>query len=134
MTGTEAVQRALVGAMRADAALVSLVADRVFDDVPVSAAHPYISLGPEDWRVLDLDCTAAEDGVVQIDVWSRAPGRVECRQITDRVAALFQDAALSLTAPFGLVVLRVLQKRVLVEDLQRHGVVILDVKIQEVPA
>lgn len=134
MTSTEAVQRALVTAMRADATLVALVADRVFDDVPVSAVHPYISLGPEDWQVLDLDCANAEDGVVQIDIWSRAPGRVECRRITDRVAALFQNADLTLTAPWGIAVLRVLSKRVLVEDLQRHGVVLLDIKIHEVPA
>ena len=127
MSLTEAVQAALVTALRADTALAALIGDRVFDDVLPDAPHPYVSLGPEDWRPIDSDdgCVAGDDGVVQIDIWSRAPGRVECKRITDRVARILQDAALPLAAPYSTVSCRVILKRVLQDSgaLARHGVV-----------
>lgn len=133
MSITEAVQRALVSTMRADPALQALVDTRVFDDVPVSADHPYVSLGPEDWRPIDDDCLSGDDGFVQIDVWSRAPGRVECKRITDRIARLFQGALLELEAPYVAVSVRVVLKRVLGDPDAgtRHGVLQLEVLTEE---
>lgn len=90
---TLAVQAALVQAMLADSGIAALVGDRVYDDVPDGAQHPYISLGPEDWQHWEDMCLTGSDGTVQIDIWSAEPGRAECKQITDRVAALFNRQA-----------------------------------------
>lgn len=135
MSLTDAAQGAIVQRLRTDAALTALVGGRVYDDVPDGAEHPYISLGPEDWRPTGVDCIPGEDGVIQIDIWSDAPGRVECKEITDRVAALLDGAEFALAAPFALVSAQVLMKRYLQDpqSLTRHGVVQLEVMIEVNP-
>lgn len=125
---TEAVQRAVVALLRADAALIALVGDRVHDDVPVSALSPYVSIGPIEATPLgDVDCLDARDVVIQIDCWSRAPGRVECGRVTDRVARLLNGVDLVLAAPHPICASRVVLTRIMDEGLQRHGVVQVEI-------
>lgn len=128
MSLTEAVQRAIVTRLRSDAQLVAMIGDRVFDDVPEQAQMPYVSLGPEDWQPIDDGvCLSGDDGTLQIDVWSRAPGRIECKRIVDRVAALFADLDVALPSPHPSARMRVSLKRIFDEVDQRHGVVQIDI-------
>lgn len=134
MSITDAVQVALVGALRADATLAAEIGDRVFDAVPEDAVHPYVSLGPEDWRDPMADCLIGETGVVQIDIWSRDVGRRECKRITDRIERMFRDGALALPAPYRCVSVAVILRRILQDPDGRtsHGVVQLRIETEEV--
>jgi hypothetical protein len=100
-----ALQQALYGALLSDAGVAALVAERIFDDVPRDAALPYIVIGADtqsDWS------TATESGSVHslvLDVWSRAAGHHEVKQICDAVRAALDGAALAVSG-FHLVDLR----------------------------
>lgn len=126
MSVTDAVQVAMVQALRADAALAALVGDRVYDRVPTGAAHPYVSLGPEDWPQRHGACMALLEGVVQIDVWSRDVGRREAKRIVDRIVEIFDGADLALAAPYRGLGTEIAMRGRIMEDrdgLTIHGVV-----------
>lgn len=136
MSVTDAVQVALVTRLRADAPLAGLIAGRVFDDVPPDggAAFPYVSLGPEDWTDPLAECFEAEDGTIQLDVWSRSPGREECKRIVDRIATLFRDTDLTLPAPYRCLSVVLIQRRIFrdPDGVTMHGVVQLRIQTEEV--
>ena len=136
MSVTDAVQVALVARLKADTALTALIGGRVFDDVPPDgrAQHPYVSLGPEDWTDPMAECLDGENGVLQIDVWSREPGRLECKRITDRIATMFRDTALALPPPYRCVSVVLMQRQIFrdPDGLTMHGMVQLRVLTEEV--
>src|SRR5262245_20021507 len=88
------LQKAIVAALKADAALTVLVAGRVYDGVPVSAVKPYISLGP--WQLLAdaADCYDASDIAVQLDAWSAGPGSVEVKKVGRAIRAALDGQTL----------------------------------------
>lgn len=120
---TEAIQRAIVARLKGHALLADMIGNRVFDDVPVQAAMPYVSLGPITAEpVGDYACLDGVDYVVQIDAWSRSPGRVECGRMVDLIAREFTVTGLELPDhPPAHAQLEL--TRVLDEGEQRHGVV-----------
>ncbi len=85
------LQGAIVAAVRADdnlSVLIGGIFDRVqcgADGLPVPSvwggAQGYISFGPEDVLSDDAGCVGIDDVSIQLDVWSRKPGRVHCKQI-----------------------------------------------------
>lgn len=84
-----ALQGALIARLKAFGAIAELVGPRVFDKPPTSSTpvHPYVSLGPEE-TVPDNDaCGEQYECWVQIDSWSRKPGRVEAKQMNGAVLA-----------------------------------------------
>jgi hypothetical protein len=70
--------------------LQAIVGQRIYDQPPTGAALPYVVLGPV--QAIDLtrdDCVIDWEVFAQLDVWSRAVGFPECKQI-----AIECDAAL----------------------------------------
>ncbi len=93
------LQVLLVATLAADATIGALVAG-VYDRPPPSpfgTKTAYISIGPTD--VLDdgADCVDGEEHNIQIDVWSRAVGAVECKKICAEVKAALHETELELT-------------------------------------
>src|SRR5438105_1277272 len=94
-----ALQQAIFAALSASSDLQALIGapPRLFDYAPPDSAFPYVVLGDgseTDWS------TATEDGTehaVQVDVWSRAPGHKEARQIADVIHAALNHAALTVS-------------------------------------
>lgn len=79
------------------------VGDRVYDEPPVNAVYPYVTLG--DCQVLPdkADCI---DGVIAypiVHVWSSDPGFAEAKTITKAVLALLDDQEIVVTG-FNVVV------------------------------
>jgi hypothetical protein len=99
MSDTDALlllQKAIVDRLKSSPAIVELVGDRVFDDVPPAALKPYISLGPR--RVL-VEAAAEYEGSdsrLQIDGWSEAVGMVEAQKIGCAVRDALHNAPLDL--------------------------------------
>lgn len=125
MSVTDAVQVAIVTALKADAPLTGMVSGRVLDHLPTDAPHPCISLGPEEWPQTWADCLDGVEGTVQIDIWSREPGRREAKGITDRVAAILHGAELTLAGDYRAVSCEVILRRILrdPDGITTHGVV-----------
>lgn len=88
MIGSSAELQKLVYATLTGNASIMALANGVYDRVPTDpfgAKTAYVSFGPEDSREDDAECITGLSTTLQIDVWSRAPGYVECKKLTDLV-------------------------------------------------
>lgn len=132
MSVSAAAQKAILAALKADASLVGLVDGRIYDRVPPVPTFPYITFGPEDWVTADAECISAEEGTVQIDVWSRNMGVIEAKRIIGAVRGAVHEAELVMDEPYVAVVCRVGMTRVLddPDGLTTHGVVRIDMIVE----
>jgi hypothetical protein len=93
---TLALQKAVVAALSADAAVDALVGDRIYDAPPRDAAFPYVSFGEA--RVADWSTatdTGAEHRLI-VEAWSRERGKRQCYEVIEAVETALDDAALAL--------------------------------------
>lgn len=90
------LQEAIVSTLKGSAEMVALIDYRVYDRVPPNVSFPYVSIGPSSELADDVDCIEALDISQQIDVWSRAVGAAEAKQIASVIRTLLNDAALTL--------------------------------------
>jgi len=95
----QALQKAVVEALGADAAFTGLVADgAVFDRLINKAVFPYVVLA--EMTTLDWS-TATDEGtehVFSLEVWSSAPGKREVQSISAAIRAALHDRPLTLDA------------------------------------
>jgi hypothetical protein len=82
------LQGLIITTLKASPAVMALV-DGIYDQPPDNPwgglRQAYISLGPSDVQIDDADCVAGETHNTQIDVWSRAVGMPQCKQIADAI-------------------------------------------------
>lgn len=90
-----ALQKALVARLRANVALVS---NRVYDRAQKSHVLPYILIGETQAVSDDAGCIDGATCYVTLHIWSREVGSVECRRISDQVAAAVKDWSPDLSA------------------------------------
>lgn len=79
------MQGAIVARLRASAVLSALVGSRIYDAVPDDGVFPYVTVGEGDETSNDADCIDGFDLSLDIDVWSRAVGFPEAKQISDEI-------------------------------------------------
>ncbi len=93
------LQGAIFAAVEANAELMALIGG-IYDSVPedpYGAATAYVSFGPSTFNLGEFECLRAEEHVVQLDVWSKAVGRVECKDICHRLKRLLGEVDLPLS-------------------------------------
>lgn len=133
MTSSEELQRLIYNTLTADAAIMAL-AHRVYEHVdgkPFGNKTAYISFGPIDTVEDDADCIHGLVTTVQIDVWSKTPGQVECKTLTDLVRRALHHKSLALSE-HALVDTHVPLTRVFPDPGgQHHGVVQVECMIEE---
>jgi hypothetical protein len=98
------IQAAIYGALTANAPFMALVRG-VYDDVPESAAFPYVSIG--DATEIAWDCFGQDgsDATITMHVWSTYRGMSEAQRInTLMIGVLDNQTGLTVTG-YGLVVL-----------------------------
>ena len=109
------LQKAIVDALKADAAVAALVGARVYDVPPPAPEKPYISLGPFD----ALTEVAAEyegsETTMQIDGWAAGQGSVEIKQLGRAIRAALHEKDFALEDNQRLVALVIDQLRYLRE-------------------
>ena len=71
-------------------ALVNGVYDRAPQN-PWGLTEAYISFGAEDTVADDAECIDGEELTIQLDIWSRKPGRVECKKIMHAVKSALHE-------------------------------------------
>lgn len=106
---TYALAKAVIDALKADAAVATFVGEKVFDRPLAGTLTPYISMGPSDATGDDVDCLDGLEISFQVDVWSsgtdEAYSSVEARKIAGAVRKALHDSDLDL-GDVGLVFLR----------------------------
>ncbi len=83
-----ALQKALVARLRA---AVPLASARVYDRPPEPVTFPFIAIGAVQAVGDDAECIDGATLFVTLHLWSRAVGAVECRKMSDQVAAALAD-------------------------------------------
>ncbi|MCF1436830.1 DUF3168 domain-containing protein [Agrobacterium vitis] len=95
------LQVAIVAALKASTEIEALVADRIYDQVPLESSgslqFPYISFGSTQVLQEQVECFDASDLTIQIDIWSRDPGYAEGRKIAKVIRAVLNEEELSLS-------------------------------------
>lgn len=90
------LQKAIVAVLSADADMILMIGDRLYEEVPEEPGFPYVTIGDTqdlDDSVQDQD---ASEMFVDVHVWSTATGYEECKRIAARVRRLIHDSDLSL--------------------------------------
>ena len=126
-------QDAVLAALVADAGVGTLAGDRIYDKAPEGAVFPYITFGPSDYVLEDLDCIDLRIESLQLDIWARNEGRLwPARELADAVRKALHLANIGL-ADHALALVRVEQVRVFLDadGVTAHGVVTLEAEIEE---
>lgn len=89
-----ALQAALVAKLKT---VSSPAGTRVYDTVPASATFPYVTVGPSELQPTDEDCFDVSENFVQIDVWSRAVGFPEAKQIAGAIRSALHEQSLTIS-------------------------------------
>jgi len=133
MTSAEELQRLFYTTLTGNAAIMA-IANNVYDHVPTSpygSKTAYISFGGYDASPDDADCIDGIRATLQVDIWSRTPGTVECKTLTDLVRKALNHQSLALSE-HALVDTRVEIWRVIPNPgSDHHGVVQVSVLIEE---
>ena len=79
------LQGAIIARLKADAAVTSLVGNRVADIPQSTWAKPYICIGPSNYVAELIDCVDGGEIMIQIDCWSESTTMKEIRDIADAV-------------------------------------------------
>lgn len=99
MTSGEDLQRLVFATLTGNGAIMA-IANGVYDSVPTDPfgeKTAYISFGPTDSIEDDADCITGVETTMQIDIWSRAVGALECKTLTDFVRRALHRKSLQLT-------------------------------------
>lgn len=134
MSASAELQKAIVAALRADAAVSAIVGARVFDRMPRAGEYPCVTYGPSDERDESVPCVTLSDHAVQIDCWSQDAGRKEpCKRLVAAVKAALNEADLSLGDDHALVFIRVRRTRIMddPDQVTVHGIVEIEAVVEE---
>lgn len=102
MSVEAAMQKAIVGRLKDDAAVSAIISGRVYDRVPAGATLPYVHI--RGIQAIDdgADCINGIEVFVDLDVWSNAVGKVEASRAAAAVRAALNFAPLVLDEPYAL--------------------------------
>lgn len=90
------LQGAMLSRLKADGALSSLVATRIFDQPPDSVTFPYVTIGEAQFVRDDATCVSAGLVYLTMHAWSRAVGYPEVKRVADAVVECLHLADLAL--------------------------------------
>ncbi len=129
--GTLELQGAIVARLKSFAGVTALVGQKVYDEVPSTAAFPYITIGPSDEAADSADCIVGSEVTFQIDGWSRAVGLPEARRISNAIRAALEGQEFSLSTN-ALANLEFTSSRVFrdPDGITKHAVLIFTASIE----
>lgn len=131
MNVSEELQRYLYAKLRTVPEVVALAESRVYDRVPESRTFPYVSFGSSDIVDDSAECIEAETHTIQLDVWSRAVGKEECKNLVDGIKkALQRDEPV--IADNAIVEMEVRFSQVVPDPdgLTTHGIIQVEIKVE----
>ena len=119
------LQKAIVAALKADAAVTAIINGRIYDAVPGGAAKPYVSFGPFQLLPEHGDCLDGGEAFVTLDAWAAGPDTVQVKQLGTAIARALDLAPIVLDAPQRLVEMSVEQTQYMrdPDGITAHGVI-----------
>lgn len=92
------LQLAVYAALTADAGLTAMLPDGAGGITAFASpglAAPYVVIAETGGSAMDTQGTRGRDSRIGIEIYSRAPGGAEARELLERVAAVLEQAALT---------------------------------------
>ena len=128
MSSADAFQQLVEETLLANAAVVALVNNRVYETAPPKAArvYPDVTFGPADTNDEDADCIDGVEHILQLDVWARDFGRLSlAKRIADAIRKALHRADLALPDPYALALIEVASIRAFQDPdgLTAHAVI-----------
>jgi hypothetical protein len=119
------LQKAIVAALKADAAVTAIINGRIYDAVPGGATKPYVSFGPFQLLPEHGDCLDGGEAFVTLDAWAAGPDTVQVKQLGTAIARALDLAPIVLDAPQRLVEMSVEQTQYMrdPDGITAHGVI-----------
>lgn len=132
MSASAELQKLVLDTLHATPAVTALIGTRIYDTVPKGAVQPYVSFGPVDIVEDGADCIASGEHTLQLDVWSRAVGKVEAKRIVDAIKKALHNRQLTMQNN-ALVEMSVDFRSVIgdPDGLTSHGIVRVTALIEE---
>jgi len=116
------IQEAVYAALNNSVTLSALISD-VYDDVPATAAFPYVVIGESTAIMWDTKSTLGVESTVTVHTWSRYRGRKETKLIQQAIYDILHNQELSITGYNSVYCFLDFEENFLDEDgLTRHGV------------
>lgn len=102
MSVEAALQKAIVGRLKANADLDTLIGGRVYDRVPADAPRPYVHI--RNFQTVDdsAECVDGAEVYIDLDVWSSAVGKIEASRAAAAIRKALNFAPLVLDEPYAL--------------------------------
>jgi hypothetical protein len=120
-----ALQRGIYSALTSNSAITGLIGQRVYDRVTADAAFPYVRIGLDQTVAEDQDCVEeCVEVFAQVDVFSRAQGKVEAKNIAGAIVRALNANTLTITDSYELQDFRHIDTRFLDDQdgLSTHAV------------
>ena len=115
-TASVALRAAIHAALNVDAALIALLGGaRVYDEPPLAAAFPYVTLGEARIAPFATGTDAGEEHTFVLHAWSRQGGHREAHLIAGALLHALDDAALALDGH------RLINLRFALADIRREA-------------
>lgn len=133
MSAASELQKAVFAALVADAAVGALIGDRIYDAMPSDGQYPCVTFGSSQEITDDADCIDGEEHFLQLDVWTRAQGRMKpCKDIVAAVKAALHDQDLTLPDPYAMAFIRVVDTQTMrdADGITAHGVVSVQAMVE----
>lgn len=126
------LQKAIVAVLRADATLMGLIGERLYEDVPPNPDYPYVTIGQTQEVDDSVEYLTSSTIYVDVHVWTTTKGYKECKRICSHIRALVHDKPLVL-AEERLVTILHRVSRVFPDGdtVTKHGVVTFNALTEE---
>lgn len=120
-----ALQDAVVLNLKANSSITSVLSTRVYDKAPQNVSFPMITIGEPQTIQDDAGCIEAFEVYVDVNVWCRAVGKVQCQQLSELVRKSLHGTNLSLPNDLAAVLIEHENTRILTDPdgVTTHGVV-----------
>lgn len=126
MSASAALQIALIAHLKADPAVSGHLGERIFDNAPVGASYPYLTLGPAQEIDDSADCVDGSECYQQLDIWTQEGGsQLSAKTICGAVRRSIRHSGLELADPYALVLVDVTNWSVIGDPDEKvaHGIV-----------
>jgi hypothetical protein len=114
--------KAWVAALKADAGVAALVGARVYDQPPQDPGYPNVTFGPLTGEPWDTDGNLGWEASIQIDIWSRAPGKPEAARIMAAIKAVLHRSSITMDTQTNYLTMLELNRILDWDGATRHGV------------
>lgn len=98
-----ALQKAVFATLTSNSAVASVIGQRIFDRVSADTAFPYVRIGIDQTVAEDQECVEeCVEVFAQVDVFSRAQGKVEAKNIAGAIVRALNANTLTITDSYEL--------------------------------